>query len=220
MCTRTLLSNITNFPLIDSDINSGDLPRIASPQQFFLLENFYNYSYEGISTVRNVSVDSWVSVRNFEQFPGGANLTNGVYEVFFTRPGTTVVNGHSFTTVPVPLRAVIRGDFTSFNGSALITTTRSLQYDLFDATTQPPPFDTFDVSACYDNDDVISVILEINGTLNGFNLGEFQDNIRQAIVNYTGVAPLQIGSITVSHLVCHNGIALVVKHLYCPDTEV
>ena len=196
-CVVTPLSNLTSSLRLDFDINS-DTPSIASPNQLTLLENFFNYSYEGVSTIRGVEVDSWVSIRDFEALPGNANLTNAVYEVFFTRPGVTVVNEHSVTTTPVLLRAKLSGDFYALVNNSVASFTRSLQYDFFDISTQEPPYDAYDVSSCYDVEDVVSVTLRIPGQLTRFDLGDLRENIRVAISNYTGILPLQVAGVNVS----------------------
>ena len=195
-CVVTPLSNLTSRLRFDFDINS-DTPSIASPNQLALLENFFNYSYEGVSTIRGVEVDSWVSVRDFEALPGNVNLTNAVYEVFFTRPGVTVVNEHAFTTTPVLLRVKLSGDFYALVNNSVANFTQSLQYDFFDISTQEPPYDAYDVSSCYAVEDVVSLSLRIPGQLTGFDLGDLRENIRVAISNYTGISQLQVAGVNV-----------------------
>ena len=195
-CVVTPLSNLTRGLRFDFDTNS-DTPSIASPNQLLLLENFFNYSYEGVSTIRGIEVDSWVSVRDFESLPGNVNLTNAVYEAFFTRPGVTLVNEHSVTTTPVLLRVKLSGDFYAIVNNSIANFTQSFQYDLFDISTQEPPYDAYDVSSCYDVEDVVSLALRIPGQLTGFDLGDLRENIRVAISNYTGVFPLQVAGVNV-----------------------
>ncbi len=197
-CTASLLSNVTGILRFDFDLNS-ETPHIASPNQLSLLDNLYNYSYEGVSTVRGIAVDSWVSVRDFERFPNNVNITNAVFEVFFTRPKTIVVSSHSVSTLPVVIRAKISGNFTTnFDNGSVLSDWRSFQYDFFDVSVQRPPYDAYDVSSCYDDDNVVSVVLIVPGVLTGFSLADFRENIREGISNYTGVSPLQVASVSVS----------------------
>ncbi len=196
-CTVSTLANATGQLNFDVDVSSGT-PHIASPNNFLLLNNMFNYSYEGVSTVRGIPADSWVSARNFEQLPSiNVNVSNAVYEVFFSRPGTTVVNGHSVSPGPVVLRAKLSGNFTTYFNGSFVSTWRSLEYDLFDVSTERPPYNAFDVTACYDDDNVVSIVLLIPGTLTGFNLGDLRENIREGISNYTGVSQLQVASVEV-----------------------
>ena len=184
------------------DITTGDEGKLqlVSPNNFFFLGSEFNYSYEGVSTVRGVDVDSWVSVRDFERVAGAINVTDAVYEVFFTRPGVTYVSGQSITTDPVPWRILLTGtvnigEIGNNTGSNLTVT---YEMDLFDFSTEEPPYDAFDISSCSGPDDYYTMILIIPGQERGIDLGQLRRNIRTSVSNYTGLRPLQIGNIQVS----------------------
>ena len=153
-----------------------------------------------MTKVRGIDADSWVSVRDFERISGNSNISNAVYEVFFSRPGWVLVNGHSVSTDPAPLRTIISGDFSYVNRTdgSIVTKTMSFQYDLFDFSSEEPPYDAFDISSCSEHDDLVSIVFIIPGQLSGINVGSFRENVRASISNYTGVSPLQISSINVS----------------------
>ncbi len=197
-CTVSSLANTTSNPFsFDVDLSSGT-PHIASPDNLNLLTDRFNYSYEGVTTVRGIPADSWVSVRDFEQFPGrNVNVTNAIYEIFFSRPDTTIVNTHSVSPGTVVLRVKLSGNFSAYSNGSLVNAWRSLEYDLFGVSTERPLYNDFDVSACYDNDDIVSIVLFFPGSLTGFNVGDLRENIREGISNYTGVSPLQVANVEV-----------------------
>ena len=69
--------------------------------------------------------------------------------------------------------------------------------DLFDFSTEEPPYDVFDVSACSRPDDYYTLGLIIPGQEEGLDFGQLRRNIRTSVSNYTGLRPLQIGNIQV-----------------------
>ena len=186
------------FP--DASFNDDGSFQLISPEGLFFLGNEFNYSYEGVSNVRGVDVDSWVSVRDFERVAGAINLTDAVYEVFFTRPGWIYSTDRSISSDPVPWRI----KFTTGMLSILITdnvTTYNIdefQRDFFDFSTEEPPYDVFDISSCSKPDDFYTVALIIPGQEKGLDFGQLRRNIRMSVSNYTGLRPLQIGNIQVS----------------------
>ena len=72
--------------------------------------------------------------------------------------------------------------------------------DLFDFSTDEPPYDAFDISSCSAPDDFYTMILIIPGQESGIDFGQLRRNICTSVTNYTGLRPLQIGNIQVSGL--------------------
>ena len=179
------------FDLTTDD--SGTL-QLVSPNNFFFLGNEFNYSYEGVSNIRGVDVDSWVSIRDFEKI-SLLNYTDIIYEVFFTRPGWIYATDRSINTDPVPWRIKFSGSqYQEYIG----TSNTSFEMDLFDFSTDEPPYDAFDISSCSVPEDFYTMILIIPGQERGIDLGQLRKNIRTSVTNYTGLRPLQIGNIQVS----------------------
>ena len=194
-CTAQSLEEYVPY-LFDIAINDEGTLQLVSPNNFFLLGNEFNYSYEGVSNIRGVDVDSWVSVRDFERVAGIVNYTNVVYEVFFTRPDWIYTTGHSINTDPVPWRIKLSG---IANYSEYGTSNISFEMDFFDFSTDEPPYDAFDISSCSAPEDFYTMILIIPGRERGIaDLGQLRRNIRTSVTNYTGLRPLQIGNIQVS----------------------
>ena len=199
-CTATPLKQVAPYYF---DIATGDdgTLQIVSPNDFFFLGNEFNYSYEGVSRVRGVDVDSWVSVRDFERVTSSINLTDVIYEVFFTRPGVAYATDRSVNTGPVLWRIVITGtvNFGPFgNSSAGNVSLNPFVMDFFDFSTEEPPYDAFDISSCSEPDDFYTMVMIIRGREESLDFGQLRRNIRTSVSNYTGLRPLQIGNIQVS----------------------
>ena len=199
-CTAQTLGS---FP-IGEDIlfDEASMVSIASPNQLFLLSQDFNYTYEGVTTVRGVEVDSWISVREMETFNTG-NLTDGVFEIFFTRPEYSIRTDRSGDVgVPVPWRVNLRGLFSYFNfstgQSVVMERNVSFTSDFFDFAAGEPPYDAFDVSVCFNGDDLHTVIVYFNTTRVGIDFSTLRTNLRAGVVNVTGVRPLQVNNIHVS----------------------
>ena len=178
----------------DIGTDDGGNYQLVSPNNFFFLGNEFNYSYEGVSNVRGVEVDSWVSVRDFERVAGAINLTDAIYEVFFTRPEWVYVTDRSIKSDPVPWRIKVTGTINFLN----ISLNQTFEMDFFDFSTEEPPYDVFDISSCSEPDDFYTLILIIPGQEKGLDFGQLRRNIRTSVSNYTGLRPLQIGNIQVS----------------------
>jgi hypothetical protein len=200
-CSAIPLEDVAPY-LFDVTTNDDGSFQLISPNDLFLRGSEFNYSYEGVSNVRGVDVDSWVSVRDFERITDNVNLTNAVYEVFFTRPGWVYTTSQSVNTDPVPWRVKITGTFSflNFTSNATVQMDSMYELDLFDFSTDEPPYDAFDISSCSAPEDFYTMILIIPGQERGIDFGQLRRNIRTSVTNYTGLRPLQIGNIQVSRL--------------------
>ena len=189
----------TASPFFDVTTDDEDTLQLVSPNGLFFRGSEYDYTYQGASNIRGVDVDSWVSVRDFEQITGSVNLTNAKYEVFFTRPGWLFLNDRSTTTQPVPWRVVITGTVSRVNitNNSTISYNTTYEMDVFDFSVDEPSFDVFDISSCSGPDDYYTLVLFIPGRELGIDFGQLRRNIRMSVANYTGLRPLQIGNIQV-----------------------
>ena len=197
-CTATPLSVSAPYFFDVTTDNSGTL-QLVSPNNFFFLGNEFNYSYEGVSNVRGVDVDSWVSVRDFEKVAQAVNLTDTIYEVFFTRPGWIYVTDRSINTDPVPWRVKLSGRVSFLNSTtnSTVNINGTFQLDYFDFSTSEPNYDSFDISLCSAPEDYHTVLMMIPGQEKGLDFGRLRRNIRTSVSKFTGVKPLQIGNIQV-----------------------
>ena len=176
--------------------------RLASPRDLLLLTNDFNYTYGGVSTVRGVNVESWISYREFEDLGGDTNLTDAVYEIFFTRPEWKVGTASSAPSAkPIPWQLRIAGTITFVNDSTNLTQSQNISstFDFFGFNSGEPDIDAFDTSVCVPPGDYYSVgiVLPVNGIWVDFSL--LPRNIRVAVFEFTELEfPLQIGNIHVS----------------------
>ena len=195
-CTATSLEPY----FIDVTTDDDGTLQLVSPNNFFFLGSEFNYSYEGVSNIRGVDVDSWVSIRDFERLTGTINLTDAIYEVFFTRPDWVYTTDRSVNTDPVPWRIIVTGtlSFPNMTDNSTTQFNTTFEMDFFDFSTEEPPYDAFDISSCSAPDDFYTIILIIPGQERGIDFGQLRRNIRMSVSNYTGLRPLQIGNIQVS----------------------
>ena len=197
-CTATPLSVSAPYSFDVTTDNSGTL-QLVSPNNFFFLGNEFNYSYEGVSNIRGVDVDSWVSVRDFEKVAQSVNLTDTIYEVFFTRPDWIYATDRSINTDPVPWRVKLTGGVSFLNSTtnSTVNINGTFQLDYFDFSTSEPNYDSFDISLCSAPEDYHTVLMMIPGQEKGLDFGRLRRNIRASVSKFTGVKPLQIGNIQV-----------------------
>ena len=195
--TQPLSEAVPHFWDVTTDDND-DL-KLISPNNLLLRGTEYNYTYQGATNIRGVDVDYWVSYREFEQITDSFNLSNAYYHVYFTRPGWILSNVRSVTSRPVPWRIVINGTVSkrSLSKDSTLTYNTTIVTDISGFSTEEPPYDVFDVSACSAPDDYYTLGLIIPGREEGLDFGQLRRNIRTSVSNYTGLRPLQIGNIQV-----------------------
>ena len=183
----------------DITTEDGGTLQLVSPNNFFFRGGSYNYTYQGATNIRGVDVDSWISYRSFEQFAPTLNISDAYYQVFFTRPGWSFANIESVTDQPVPWRIVFNGTVSTVNRTDNSTDTffSTYQMNLYEFSTDEPPYDAFDISSCSAPDDYYTLVLFIPGNETYIDFGQLRRNIRTSVTNYTGLRPLQIGNIQV-----------------------
>ncbi len=199
-CSIFALSS--NLSLFESEVGESGNLQLKSPRDLLFLSNDFNYSYEGVTTVRGVEVDVWISLRDSVEL-GGANLSNAVIEWYFTRPGWELETDISKTTDPTPWRLKLSGIISYINSStnALVTEDFNKEYDIIGFSTIEPSFDAFDTSICISPENYHILTMVVPGHEAGVtDLGQFRRSIRTAITEFAGINPLQVGSIEVSEL--------------------
>lgn len=194
------ITPLVNATIGDVTINSEGDAQLASPGRFIFLNTGLNFSYEGVSTVRGVEVDSWVAIVDSVSVPLNrvANFSNGIYEVFFTRPEYNISTDRSEGGTRIIWRANLRGmvaySYMNVSGSSNV----SYEIDYFDFSASEPPYDAFDISSCFDADQTHTVAFSFNVPRQGIDFGTFRTNFRASLVNATSLKPLQVNNIHVS----------------------
>jgi len=56
-------------------------------KEHFLHVNESSYVYEGVSRLRDVDTESWISLRNYQVLNNRTILTDGYVQVYYTRSG-------------------------------------------------------------------------------------------------------------------------------------
>jgi len=199
-CMPSALGNgsVLSFDVIQ-DEDQGT--RLFSPRDLFFLQDTFNYTYEGVTNMRGVPVDSWLSVRDFESFSNGANLTGGVVELFFTRPDLNFTSTLSKEQGAIPWAVKIRGVVVYSNGTDIFRSNITMESDMYDFTSNEPSYDAFDVSLCFADTEIHTLVMVFeNVSLIGLDLGELRTNLRSSIRRFTNLQPLQINNIQVKGL--------------------
>ena len=187
----------------DAVVEDG-VARLASPSDYLLLSNEFNYSYEGVSTVRGVEVESWISYREFEEL-ATVNLTDTIYEIFFTRPGWKLetLTSAADTADSTLWRLKLTGTITFVNSSTNLTQTQNFSstYDFFGFSSGAPDLDVFDTSVCFPPSEyyIVTMLLPVDNVQVDFS--QLRRNVRSSVSSFTNVRPLQIGNIQVTLIV-------------------
>ena len=208
----------------DTVVKDG-IARSASPSEVLLLSNQFSYAYEGVSTVRGVEVDSWISYSEFQEL-GQVNLSNVLYELFFTRPDWSIgsVSSRASSDTTTPWRFHLTGTVTYQNSSTNLPETRnaSATYDFFSFSDGEPDLDVFDTSVCVAPSDYYIVVLSLPVENVLVDFSRLRRTVRDRVSDVTGVRPLQIGNIQVKcfvrfimHISTYSNIQAVIIIIQC-----
>lgn len=188
----------------EATVDSNGALHLLTTQQLLLASNEYEYSYEGVANVRGTEVDSWISLRDFEAYSPSVNLTNVIYEIFFTRPGFVLTSDYSVTVEPAIWQINIKGTANYFDSTTgeYNSTNFTSEFNWFNFSPDEPFLDVFDSSVCLEPSEFVIVNFAIltNDTL---TTPPIRAGVRNAIVNYVQsigmpfITPLQISAIQV-----------------------
>ena len=177
---------------------------LQSIKNHFLRQDEYNYTYEGVSQVRRVDAESWISQRDREIFNNQTVFTNGSVQVFYTLPGWNISYGYDkYINISVPWRSVIAGNFSQLsqeeNSTYFIVNSEVLEF-----RTEEPNFDVFDVSVCFSVDQYTTVrlILPLPDGIRYTSLDHslLRTTVRSTLSAAANVSASRLGGINVSCL--------------------
>lgn len=182
------------------DSEAGTTVQMRTPQQFFLGVDdaaAFSFVYEGVTLIRDVMADAWITSRPFERFSDTVNLTNSTYEIFFTSPQWNVFSIDSMNVNPAIMRLQWAGILNTPSGSSNFS-----QYvDFVGFADVQPGIDVFDMSAhCQGPSDYILLTMMVPGSIKTADTGMLTGSIRQNFINFArplNVRPLQIGNVQV-----------------------
>jgi len=160
--------------------------------QLFYLVNASEYTYVGNSSAHGVVLDNWMYMGDLD-LPY-VSYRDATMEISIARNGAPSTRGTN--TEPIPWKISLEG--TIVVGEGTFNTTLSSVTRLFDLSFEEPSLDVFDVSLCSEPKDYVVMVMSVpKGPNNMVDYSTFRKNVRQSIVDYTQVAPLQVGNIEV-----------------------
>ena len=177
---------------------------LQAVKNHFQRQDEYNYTYEGVSQVRRVDTESWISLRDREVFGNNDTLfTDGYVQVYYTLPTWNISYGYNRTTnMSVPWRFVIAGNFTSlsqeYNTTYFVITEEVMEFRI-----DEPNFDVFDVSVCFSVDQytVLRLILPLPESVGYTSLDHslLRTSVRSALTSAVNISATRLGGIDVSN---------------------
>ncbi len=172
-------------------VNPDGSYKFGSINQIFFVVNSSLYTYTGNSSAHGVDLDNWSYTGDID-LPGGLSYRNATLGLSIARSGTASIYGANKD--PVPWKMSIDGTISSDTYNVTISTV--IRY--FGLSFTRPSFDVFDVSLCLELKDYIAIIMSIpKGPNNMVDFSSLNANLRKSIVDYTGLDPIQVGSIQV-----------------------
>ena len=164
-----------------------------SLSHLFYLVNASEYSYVGNSSAHGIILDNWMYMGDFD-LPL-VSYRDTTVEISVARGG--VPTTHGWNAGPVPWKISLEGTIIVNDFNVTISTVSRV----FDLSFVEPPFDMFDVSVCSDSKDYVIMAMSVpKGPNNMVDYSSFRKNLRQSVVDYTQLAPIQVGNIEVGQL--------------------
>ena len=179
--------------------------QLRSPTDFFRLGTGYNFSYEGVTSIRGIEADAWISIR--DSFPlsvANNTLDNATVEVFYSRPGWTSRSLYSTSSDPIPLAINLTGIIVNRSCDDEMCENAmefSAFYNIFDFSSQEPDFDVFDTSFCSTPGEYDILSLIIPGQEGGMDLSQLRRSVRLGLTGWAGIPALQVSNIQVDFIV-------------------
>ena len=163
--------------------------RFGRLEDVFYLVNASDYTYVGNSSAHGVILDDWTYTGDIKRFNVMYNNVTVVYSTARNGAPST----YSSNMGPVPWRFSVDGRI-----SGAVNSTISSVFRLFDLSFEEPHYDVFDVSICADPMDYLVLTMAVPKDSNEVDYSSYRKNVRQALVGYTQVLPIQVGGIEVS----------------------
>ena len=174
-------------------------------KEHFLREDDYNYTYEGVSRLRGVDTESWISLRDYHVFNNNRTiLTDGYIQVYYTHPNWSVytsLNGSS--SMSVLWEFVVAGNFTyQLDNGTWTSDYNTNSYHVLEFQTVEPDFDVFDASICFGIDQYsylrLTLPLPAGTLLTSLDHTLVKSKVRMALSQAVNIPASRIGGIHVS----------------------
>ena len=174
-------------------------------KKHFLREDDDNYTYEGVSNVRDVDTESWISLIDHQMFNiNQSYLNDGFIQVYYTHPNWSIYSSfNSQSNKSVPWELVIGGNFTyQLLNRTWMNNYFTFRYHILEYQTVEPDYDVFDVSTCFGIDQYSLLRLTLplpDGTLlTSLDHTLLKSKVRLALSKAVNVPASRIGGIHVS----------------------
>jgi len=173
-------------------------------KEHFLRVNDSSYVYEGVSRLRDVDTESWISLRDYQVFDNRTILTDGYIQVYYTRPGWSVSTSlNKSSNMSVPWRYVVAGNYTyQLDNGTWVSNYYTNSYHVLEFQTVEPDFDVFDVSICFGIDRYsflrLTLPLPAGTFLTSLDHTLLKSKVRMALSQAVNIPASRIGGIHVS----------------------
>ena len=173
-------------------------------RQHFARENDSSYVYEGVSRLRDVDTESWISLIDRQVFDNGTAFTDGYIQVCYTHPNWSISSGlNSRSNMSVPWQLVLSNDYTyQLDNGTWVTYSFTLAYNMLEFQTVELDFDVFDVSICFGLGQYsrfrLTLPLPAGTSLASVDQTLLKSKVRMALSQAVNVPASRIGGIHVS----------------------
>lgn len=194
--------NTVNSTVVAEDAD-GTL-HLEGLKEHFLRRDASNYSYEGVSQLRDVDTESWISLRNNQTLNKRTIFNDGYIQVYYTQNTWSVVSSfNSSSNNTVPWEIVVVGTFTyRLDNGTWVTTNGTSTYHVLEFQTVEPDFDVFDASICFGIDQYsllsLTFPLPAGTLLTSLDHTQLKSKVRMALSQAVNIPASRIGGIHVS----------------------
>ena len=170
----------------------GSLGFTSLTRQLYIV-NVSEYTYVGNDSIfGDIILDKWQYVGNIET--PQASYYNITVDLGIARGGMPSLSLNS--SGPVPWKISVNGIESINDGNVTISSLTRF----FDVSFEKPRYDVFDVSMCSppgDHEVVVVSVPKDSAAESAVDLDMFMTNVRTSVMDYTGLAPIQVGNIRV-----------------------
>ena len=173
-------------------------------KEHFLRRNASEYSYEGVSQLRDVDTESWISLRSNQALSNRSIFIDGYIQVYYTQNTWSVASSFdSSSNNSVPWEFIVAGTFSyRLDNGTWMTNNSTNIYHVLEFQTVEPDFDVFDTSICFgvDQHSFLSLTLPLPaGTLlTSLDHTQLKSKVRMALSQAVNIPASRIGGIHVS----------------------
>ena len=178
--------------------------RLQRLRERYKRENDSSYVYEGVSRLRDVDTESWISLIDRQAFDSRTIFTDGYIQVYYTHPSWSFVSSsNSYSNMSVPWQYIVSGTYTyQLDNGTWVTYNGTNEYHVLEFQTVEPDFDVFDVSICFGlgrrSQFWLTLPLPAGTSLASIDHTLLKSRVRTALSQAVNIPASRIGSLYVS----------------------